>query len=576
MTEVLEERRSTTAIPQTPTLLEVRGLNVSFGSGRKNDVTRHVVRDVNLHLQAGRCLAIVGESGSGKSVTARTLVGLSGTNAQVNTAKFELFEESAAEFNERTWRETRGQKIGFILQDALVSLDPLRPVGKEIEESLALHRWGNPATRRERVIELLAAVGVPEPRVRAQQRPDQLSGGLRQRALIASAIALQPQLVIADEPTTALDVTVQAQVLELLAEMKDQGTGIILISHDLSVVAQLADEVAVMRGGEIVESGAVHEILKNPRHEYTKALLQAIPSAHTKGQALTVHGQQLSNQLEPVQEPKSWYLPVLEAHGLSKSYPGPEGKPTTVVKDVSFNLYPGQTLGIVGESGSGKSTTAALALATLTADSGTVLLNGQPWSQLSTAARRPRRREVTVVYQDPLSSFDPRWNGVRILTDALDRNRYPHAETRQNRAVELASQVGLSSEHLEKHPLQLSGGQRQRLAIARALAPEPRVVVLDEAVSALDVSVQAQVLDLLSELQQRLGLSYLFISHDLGVIRHMSDQVLVMKDGVALEQGEAEQIFTNPAHPYTRQLLSALPNLEAGLAANRTKEFANE
>ena len=431
------------------------------------------------------------------------------------------------------------------------------------------------------MIELLEQVGVPEPELRAGQRPDQLSGGLRQRALIASAIALDPPLVVADEPTTALDVTVQAQVLDLLAQRKAQGTGVILISHDFSVVGRLADRVAVMQGGRIVEEGPTEQILSHPRHEYTRRLLDALPSGATKGTYLTPEARlRAIERAEQVTEPASGIPadpppsePVLRARNLNRSFRGPDGADRTVVRDVSFEVLPGQTVGIVGESGSGKSTTAALALGLLAPDSGVVTFAGQPWSELTVQQRRPRRRRMTVVYQDPLSSFDPRWNGERILTDALDRRGRSARELRL-RAAELAELVGLHPDHLAKNPLQLSGGQRQRLAIARALAPEPDLVVLDEAVSALDVSVQAHVLDLLTELQERLGTAYLFISHDLGVIRHMSDRILVMKDGQAVEQGEAEQVFTAPQHPYTRSLLASLEVLAAGatLQPSRTPD----
>jgi peptide/nickel transport system ATP-binding protein len=363
-------------------------------------------------------------------------------------------------------------------------------------------------------------------------------------------------------------VTVQAQILKLLGRMKERGTGIVLISHDLSVVATLADHVAVMRGGSIVEQGPARQVLYNPQHEYTQALLDAIPSEHTKGTPLTKDGRVriTATSRRPRTERPGDAPPVLQAEGLVKSYQGHDGVVRTVVDDVSFELRAGETLGIVGESGSGKSTTAKIALAMLEPEAGRVLLDGAAWTGISTAARRSRRRSVTVVYQDPQSSFDPRWNAERILLDAIARQDYPGEAERAARVRELAGQVGLQLEHLAKHPLQLSGGQRQRLAIARALAPEPEVIVLDEAVSALDVSVQAQVLDLLTDLQQELGLSYLFISHDLGVIHHMSDRVLVMKDGRAVEQGSAEDVFNHPQHPYTRELLASLPklNLESG------------
>nr|AAZ38129.1 putative ABC transporter ATP binding protein [Arthrobacter sp. KW] len=565
MTATLERRSTAAAVTQD--LLRVKGLNVSFTAGRgRNAELRHVVKDVSVALAAGECLALVGESGSGKSVMARTLVGLPGGTAQVQAGLLEVAGHQVSALTERQWRQVRGKDVGFVLQDALVSLDPLRPVGREIEEALRLHGWGNRKDRAAKAVELLASVGVPDPQMRAGQRPDELSGGLRQRALIASAIAMDPKIVIADEPTTALDVTVQAQILELFAAMKSRGTGIILISHDLSVVATLADHVAVMQGGAIVEQGPAHEVLYNPQHEYTRTLLDAIPSEHTKGTPLSRTGRArttaVSRRVRAERDPS---VPVLRADGLTKSYKGrADGITRTVVQDVSFELGIGETLGIVGESGSGKSTTAKIALAMLEPDNGSVLLDGAPWTGITAAARRSRRRLMTAVYQDPLSSFDPRWNAERILLDAISREDFPLDADRAARAIELAGQVGLQAEHLSKHPLQLSGGQRQRLAIARALAPEPEVIVLDEAVSALDVSVQAQVLDLLSDLQQELGLSYLFISHDLGVIHHMSDRVLVMKDGRAVEQGTAEQIFNNPQEPYTQELLASVPVLGLG------------
>jgi peptide/nickel transport system ATP-binding protein len=580
--------------PQPLAVLEK--LNVWFADAHGH--RRHVVHDVSVDINPGECVAVIGESGSGKSVTARTLIGLTGPNSHVEAETATVFGRHLQELRDGDWKSIRGRDIGFILQDALVSLDPLRTVGAEIGESLRLHGLGNRAERTARVQQLLAEVGVPEPRLVAGQRPDQLSGGLRQRALIASAIANHPALVVADEPTTALDVTVQAQVLDLLAQRKADGTAILLISHDFSVVGRLADRVLVMQGGRIVESGRAAGVLENPQHPYTRQLLDAVPSGHTKGEYLTEDGRARASErvcaaaAAPVPRPSgtSERQPtadvvtpatpdgpaerpaVLSARGLGKAYRGPDGRDRTVVRDVSFDVRAGRTLGIVGESGSGKSTTASMALGFIAPDAGTVLLDGRPWSELGVAGRRSRRREVTVVYQDPLSSFDPRWTGERILTDALDagsapglfasaRARQAHREELRERAATWARVVGLDPEHLAKHPLRLSGGQRQRLAIARALAPEPKVVVLDEAVSALDVSVQAQVLDLLTELQDTLGTTYLFISHDLGVIHHMSDDILVMKDGIAVEYGEAGRVFEQPEHDYTRTLLGSLEAL---------------
>ncbi|MDQ1646598.1 MAG: peptide/nickel transport system ATP-binding protein ddpF, partial [Cryptosporangiaceae bacterium] len=504
------------------TLVDVQNLTVRFGG-------RAVVRDVSLTLRAGRCLAIVGESGSGKSVTARTLVGLTGGRAEVTADRIALDGRDLRGLSDRAWRRIRGKEVGFVLQDALVSLDPLRKVGKEIEEGLRLHGWGTRRERQLKAVELLGRVGVPEPAVRARQLPHELSGGLRQRALIAAALALDPRLIVADEPTTALDVTVQAQVLDLLRETKERGKALILISHDLAVVAGLADDVAVMHDGRIVEHGPASQVLYRPEHEYTRSLLDAIPSRHSKGTRLSAAPGPVPPPRERVPDDRT----VLRADGLVKRYRGPDGRDRTVVDGVSFTLAAGETLGVVGESGSGKTTTARLALALTEADAGHVLLHEEPWTAVSRHERRGRRRHITVVYQDPLSSFDPRWNVERIVADSLP----PDVPDPKARVLALLRRVGLGEDHLRRRPLQLSGGQRQRVAIARALGPEPSVIVCDEPVSALDVSTQAQVLDLLADLQADLGVSYLFISHDLGVIQHLSDRVLVMKDGRVVEEG---------------------------------------
>jgi peptide/nickel transport system ATP-binding protein len=537
----------------TTPLLRVEDLAVAFGARDPQPV----VRGVSFDVAPGECFAIVGESGSGKSVTARTLLGLSGATAHVNAARLELQGRSLLGNRDRDWRRIRGSQVGFVLQDALVSLDPLRTVGSEIAETLRLHRFGNRARRRERVLELLGAVGVPEPELRARQLPHELSGGQRQRALIASAIALDPPLLIADEPTTALDVTVQAQILDLLQEMKERGTGLILISHDLAVVTRLADRVAVMRNGLLVEQGTVASVLVQPAHPYTRTLLDAVPSAHRKGTRLSG-----APTRAVVPEPRP-DVPadgvLLAAEGLRKLFRGPDGVEHAAVEDVSFTIGVGETLGIVGESGSGKTTTARLALALLEPDAGTVTLAGEPWSGVPEAQRRARRRRIAVVYQDPLGSFDPRWTVRRIIEDALPAEVYAKPAARRDRTAELLADVGLPAEHLDRRPLLLSGGQRQRVAIARALAPNPDVIVCDEPVSALDVTIQAQVLDLLTDLQQRLGVSYLFISHDLGVIHHMADRVLVMRGGRVVESGTAAQIFDAPRDPYTQKLLASLP-----------------
>jgi peptide/nickel transport system ATP-binding protein len=543
-----------TQLDSGPELLRVENLHVAFGE-------TPVVHGVSFSLEPGRCLGLVGESGSGKSVTARTLVGLTGGRARVRADRLEFTGHSLLGLEDRRWRRIRGREIGFILQDALVSLDALRPVGREVEEALRLHGWGDRRARRARAVELLELVGIPEAEVRARQRPHELSGGLRQRALIASAVALDPRLVIADEPTTALDVTVQAQVLAELEATKRRGKALILISHDLAVVAQLADTVAVMCRGEIVEYGPAARIFAEPEHPYTRALIEAVPSADSRGTRLSPGARRVSLRAVSESIPRGVPAdgPVLEAEGLIKRFPSPDGRARTAVDDVSFALGKGETLGIVGESGSGKTTTARLALALIAPDAGEVRLNGAPWSALSERERRPRRREITVVAQDPLSSFDPRWSVEQILADSLSPADHPGPKARRHRVGELLELVGLAAEHRTRRPLQLSGGQRQRVAIARALGPQPQVIVCDEPVSALDVSIQAQVLDLLADLQTELGVSYLFISHDLGVIHHVSDRVLVMHGGRLVEQGSAEEVLVRPREPYTQRLVASLP-----------------
>ncbi|MEZ7124926.1 ATP-binding cassette domain-containing protein [Nonomuraea sp. AD125B] len=398
------------------------------------------------------------------------------------------------------------------------------------------------------MLELLDSVGVPEPELRAGQLPHELSGGLRQRALIAAALAAGPELIIADEPTTALDVTIQAQVLDLLARIKAEGTSLLVISHDLAVVARLADRVAVMKDGVIVEQGPTAQVLGEPAHDYTKRLLRAIPAEHTKGTRLS--GTAPDGGVPP--RPVAGEV-VLRARGVGKSFGG-----RAAVREVSFALRAAETLGIVGESGSGKTTTARIALGLTPPDTGTVEIHGRPW----TRGDRAQRRDVQVVYQDTLASFDPRYTVAKVLAEALAVAGVPR-EHRRARSVELLELVGLGAEHLSRRPLKLSGGQRQRVAIARALAPSPSVIVCDEPVSALDVSVQAQVLDLLEDVQRETGVAYLFISHDLGVVHHLCDRVLVMKDGSVVEEGPVGTVFSEPAHPYTKELVAAIPRLAA-------------
>ncbi|MFJ3385468.1 MULTISPECIES: dipeptide ABC transporter ATP-binding protein [unclassified Curtobacterium] len=555
-------------------VVEVRDLSVAFGD-------RTVVRDVSFTLEPGRCVAIVGESGSGKSVTARSLLGLNGPTSTTTASTLSLGGRDLRDLSDGAWRKVRGKEAGYVLQDALVSLDPLRKVGSSVADALRVHGVGPRSERERQVLALLDRVGVPSPSLRARQLPSELSGGLRQRALIAAAIALDPAVLIADEPTTALDTTVQAQILALLDELRAGGTGLVLISHDLGVVEQLADEVVVMQHGVVVEQGPVAAVLGDPQHAYTKRLLAAIPSAHAPGARLSD-----APRAELAPRPASRPVPVagsvvLSVSHVTKRYRGPDRVVRTVVDDVSFELRAGETLGIVGESGSGKSTTAAIALALTPPSSGEVLFEGRPWSALPERARRADRPRIATVSQDPLSSFDPRRTVGELVRSALVGARSARAAgpsrhagaagasgagTDAARVDSLLQGVGLDPSLAGRHPLTLSGGQRQRVAIARALATDPDVLVLDEAVSALDVSVQAQVLDLLADIRHEYGTAALFISHDLGVIHHVSDRVLVLRDGRVVEEGPADQVFRSPRDPYTRGLLDAVP----GVSVHRT------
>jgi len=544
-------------------LVDIEDLSIRFPGVRHG---APLVRGLSLQIRPGECVALVGESGSGKSLTARSLLGLAGDGAEVAAKRLLIDGRDALAFNKNDWRQVRGRFAGLVMQDALVSLDPLRNIGQETGEVLRAHRLlDNGKAVDQRVLEALAQVGIPDPEWRASQYAHQLSGGLRQRALIAAAIAAGPRLIIADEPTTALDVTVQRQVIAVLAERVAQGAGLLIISHDLNLVAQIADRVYVMHHGEVVDAGSVHQVLTQPRHPYTRQLLAASPSADSRGTRLsTARVSPAADALAPLRierEPlparplHSAAEPVLQVVGISKSYRrrgfGRGKAPFQALGSTSFTLNRGEVLGIVGESGSGKTTCANIVLGLLEPDAGSVQLLGQPWSHIPEAQRRPWRRQMQYIPQDPLSSFDPRYSVLQIIAENLDAGGEP-----RDRAGVLLGQVGLDASYLDRHPRSLSGGQRQRVAIARALAAQPALIICDEPVSALDVYVQAQVLDLISELLASHGIALLFISHDLEVIRHISDRVLVFHQGQVVEHGAVEALFAAPQHPYTRQLLA--------------------
>jgi peptide/nickel transport system ATP-binding protein len=538
-------------------LVDVVGLDVRFGRGAD---AVHAVRGLDLTVGAGEVVALVGESGSGKSVTARTLVGLTGAGAQVHADRLSVFGEDVRFAGDRHWRTLRGRRIGFVLQDALGSLDPLRTIGAEVGEVLLAHNLATRSDVSDRVEELLRDVGIPDPAMRARQRPHELSGGLRQRALIASAIAADPELVIADEPTTALDATVRLQVLELLARSVEAGRSLLLISHDLSVVAKLAHRILVMHDGRVVESGETLQVLSDPQHDYTRRLLASVPSARTRGRLLST-GTPAPRRAQPTAVDSA---PVLRVRDVGRTF-AVRGRHDRLVavEDVSFDVAAAETVGIVGSSGSGKTTVARIVLGLTEPETGSVELAGSAWSGVPERVRRDRRSTIGFVAQDPLSSFDPRHRVERLLRDGLRLRADGTGDATDERvqAAALLEQVGLPIGTLSRHPRELSGGQRQRVAIARALAARPRLLVCDEPVSALDVSVQAGVLDLLQNLQAEYGTALLFISHDLGVVHHLADRVLVMSEARIIERGTAEDVLSRPQHAVTRALVTAVPQL---------------
>ncbi|MCV7196505.1 dipeptide ABC transporter ATP-binding protein [Mycobacterium angelicum] len=534
---------------ETP-LLSVEGLEVRFGADEP------VVRGVDLTVLRGQTVAVVGESGSGKSTTAAAILGLLAPSGRITAGRITFAGRDIASANQRLLRSLRGREIGYVPQDPMTNLNPVWKVGFQIREALR----ANGSDRRDaqrRAVQLLAEAGMPDPAKQAGRYPHQLSGGMCQRALIAIGLAGRPRLLIADEPTSALDVTVQRQVLDHLQQLTDElGTALLLITHDLALAAERAESVVVIHRGEVVESGAAQSILKDPQHEYTRRLVAAAPS-------LAIRQKAAGRAVKEADD-------LLVVSDLAKVYRESRGAPWRradfrAVDGVSFRLRRASTLAIVGESGSGKSTLARMVLGLLQPTSGTVVFGGdQIVQELSRDKALAFRRRVQPVFQNPYSSLDPMYSVFRAIEEPLRIHRVGDRRQRRNAVHELVDQVALPTSVLDRLPRELSGGQRQRVAIARALALRPEMLVCDEAVSALDVLVQAQILDLLAELQASLGLTYLFISHDLAVIRQISDDVLVMRAGRAVEQAPTEEVFTRPRHEYTQQLLEAIPGARAG------------
>ncbi len=541
-------------------VLDVQGLRVSY---RTRTGRREVVHGVDVTVGEGEVVALVGESGSGKSTTAHALIGLLPDGGRVDGGSIALGGVDITAWSQKRLRAVRGAQVGLVPQDPVSSLDPVRPIGVQVGEILRLHGVRDAATRRLRVLELLERVGLDDPALRAKQHPHELSGGMRQRVLIAIAIALRPRLIIADEPTSALDATVQRRILDLIDGLRrEEGTSVLLVTHDLGVAADRAQRVVVLNHGRVVEQGPSSGILSSPSDTYTKQLLADAPALATDGFRRAAPPLFLRDAAAAAAENPY----AITAEGLVKEFavPGRGRTPFRAVDDVSFQVRRGTTHALVGESGSGKTTTARLITRFLHPDGGRIELaerSGRPAdiADLRGDGLRQLRRRVQLVYQNPFSSLDPRQSVAQIVAEPLHNFREGTRTERAARAAELVDRVALAADVLTRSPRELSGGQRQRVAIARALAIRPGVVVLDEAVSALDVTVQARILELLESLQQELGLTYLFISHDLAVVRRISHTVSVMRRGRVVEAGSTEDIFLSPTHDYTRELLAAVP-----------------
>ncbi|MBF4561337.1 ABC transporter ATP-binding protein [Microbacterium sp. VKM Ac-2870] len=535
-------------------LLSIRDLAVQYRT-RRGIVD--AVRGVSFDVEAGSVTALVGESGSGKTTVAQSVIGLLAANGQVSAGSVHLSERTdgltdLVGLSERRWRHLRGRCIALIPQDPGNSLNPVATIGWSVGEALRIHGWRDGAKIRARVIDLLERVGIDDPETRAPQYPHELSGGMRQRVLIAAALAMQPELIIADEPTSALDVTVQRTVLDLLDELRaETGTGILFITHDLAVAADRSDTLVVMRAGQVQEAGPTAEVLAAPSSAYTRTLLADAPSLARVVDRVTPDAAAGDTPSERT---------LVEVVGLAQEFRRAGRSPLVAVDDVSFTVARGTTHALVGESGSGKTTTGRSIAGFNRPTRGSIRVGDTEVTALAGGrARRAFHRRTQLVYQNPYASLDPRQSIADILTEPLRNFGIGSRAERADRVAHHLELVALAPDIATRYPRELSGGQRQRVAIARALIVEPELVVLDEAVSALDVTVQAQILRLLARLQSDLGLTYVFISHDLAVVRQIADTVSVLRRGQQVEQGAAAAVFADPRHPYTRELLAAIP-----------------
>lgn len=529
-------------------VLDIRGLSVTLPEGADREFA---IEDISLSVGQGEIVCVVGESGSGKSVSAQTVMGLIPRKELTPVAgEIMLQGEDLLQKSEIELRERRGVKMAMIFQEPMTALNPVMRVGDQIGEMLEIHTSMSASERRERIIEVMNDVGLPDVNQMIDSYPHQLSGGQRQRIMIAMALALEPALLIADEPTTALDVTTQAQILDLIKDIqKRHGTGVMFITHDFGVVAEIADRVVVMQNGKVVEQGTANQVLTRPREPYTKMLIASVPSLTPPKRKAITAGE-----------------PILATKGLEKVYGAlgwfGGGRVVHAAKQVELEVRRGETLGVVGESGSGKSTVARCIVRLIDPTSGEVLIDGENIAKMSQSELRSYRRNVQVVFQDPYRSLNPRRTVGQSIVEGPMNFGTSHAEALE-RARDLMEIVGLSPHALDRFPHQFSGGQRQRICIARALAMEPKVLIADEAVSALDVSVQAQVLKLLDDVRKRFDLAMLFITHDLRVAAQICDRIMVMQEGEVVEQGLTASVYAKPSHPYTKLLLDAAPGRDA-------------
>lgn len=531
--------------PLSQPIVDIKDLSISY---HLPEGWRNVVKGVSFSVQPGEVVALVGESGSGKTTTAQSIIGLLPGNGRIDGGSIRLNQAEISTWSSRRFDTIRGKIVSLIPQDPGTSLNPVVKIGRQVEEILLLHGWRDRAARRARVMELLSRVGLSEPELRYEQYPHELSGGMKQRVLIAIAVALKPALIIADEPTSALDVTVQHRILDLIDELRaESGTSVLLVTHDLGVAADRADRVIVLRRGEVQEQGPTATLLAAPKSQYARQLLADAPS------------------LAPAtfRTAPSDAAPAVVVRGLRQEFAMGRRR-LVAVDDVSFTIARGTTHALVGESGSGKTTTARSIVGLSRPRAGSITIEGTEVTALRGEALRAFRRDVQLVYQNPFASLDPRQSVGEIVGEPLRNFGSLPRRQRDERAASMIEKVGLPADVLSRPPRALSGGQRQRVAIARALILEPRFLVLDEAVSALDVTVQAQILDLLGDLQAQLGLTYLFVTHDLSVVRQIAHTVTVMQGGKAVETGPVSRVFTAPEAAYTRDLLAAIPGRRLG------------